>query len=568
MSYLLETKELTKQYKKQYANDKVNFCVEEGGIYGLLGPNGAGKSTLLKMVTGMIEPTSGSILFKGQRMTRKDLVYIGALIENAPIYEELTARENLKIRTLLYGLPDSRISEVLEIVGLQDTGRKPAGKFSLGMKQRLGIAIALLNHPKLLILDEPTNGLDPIAIHEFRDLVKRFKIEGTTVIISSHILSEVEHVVDTVGIIYDGKLVYQEKLEKTQDLETLFTQIIRKAAWAEPEAAKLYIQAVAIAFPLMIAIVTTLVYEADAEAGSFCMFHTLADRKVKGHIGNLLALLLYGSGACILAVIGFGMLYRGGIVFGEGVAGMVLEIESVLPLSFYVEITCLLFGVHIASYLLQYILCYTCGKAISLGWGIVGLLQSPLLYLGIGDRIWKWIPCNYGIRMVSYDFILNGPDGGIRFGAGGKVANLVEYERYFLEYVQREWETEQRRKDNISALAHDIKTPVTIIKGNAELLQEEVDIEQVHCYAEVINTNTDRIEHYIRLLINEAKGVDENSSTSLRELFSNKSRRFWNWFFYRCFAPCYRTILYGKEGKKRRSLWLGALFCRYGGKRT
>ncbi len=230
MSYLLETKELTKQYKKQYANDKVNFCVEEGCIYGLLGPNGAGKSTLLKMVTGMIEPTSGNIFFKGQRMTRKDLVHVGALIESAPIYEELSARENLKIRTLLYGLPDSRISEVLEIVGLQDTGRKPAGKFSLGMKQRLGIAIALLNHPKLLILDEPTNGLDPIAIHEFRDLVKRFKMEGTTVIISSHILSEVEHVADTVGIIYDGKLVYQKKLEKTQDLEALFTQIIRKAA--------------------------------------------------------------------------------------------------------------------------------------------------------------------------------------------------------------------------------------------------------------------------------------------------------------------------------------------------
>lgn len=229
MSYLLETKELTKQYKKQCANDKVNFRVEEGCIYGLLGPNGAGKSTLLKMITGMIEPTSGSIFFKGQRMTRKDLVHVGALIENAPIYEELTAKENLKIRTLLYGLSDERIDEVLEIVGLQDTGKKPAGKFSLGMKQRLGIAIALLNHPKLLILDEPTNGLDPIGIHEFRDLVKRFKQEGTTVIISSHILSEVEHVADNVGIIYDGKLVYQEKLEKTQDLETLFTRIIRKA---------------------------------------------------------------------------------------------------------------------------------------------------------------------------------------------------------------------------------------------------------------------------------------------------------------------------------------------------
>ena len=230
MSYLLETNELSKRYKKQYANDKVNFCIEEGCIYGLLGPNGAGKSTLLKMITGMIEPTSGVIFFRGEKMTRKGLAQIGALIENAPIYEELTAKENLKIRTLLYGLPDSRMDEVLDIVGLQNTGRKPAGKFSLGMKQRLGIAIAILNHPKLLILDEPTNGLDPIAIQEFRDLVKRFQREGTTVIISSHILSEVEHMADTVGIIYDGKLVYQKKLEKTQDLEMLFAEIIRKAA--------------------------------------------------------------------------------------------------------------------------------------------------------------------------------------------------------------------------------------------------------------------------------------------------------------------------------------------------
>ncbi len=220
----------------------------------------------------------------------------------------------------------------------------------------------------------------------------------------------------------------------------IFTVYFFTASWSELEAVKLYIQAVAIAFPLMIAIVTTLVYEADAEAGSFCMFHTLADRKAKGHMGNLLALLLYGSVACALVVIGFGLLYRGGIVLGEGVAETVLGIESVLPLSFYVEITGLLFGVHIVSYLLQYILCYTYGKGVSLGWGIIGVLLCPLLYLGIGDRIWKWIPFSYGIRMVSYDFIRKIPNDGIAFGAGGKAANLGEYERYFLEYVQREWE--------------------------------------------------------------------------------------------------------------------------------
>lgn len=230
MSYLLETKMLTKKYKKQLANDKVDFKVEEGSIYGLLGPNGAGKSTLLKLITQMIEPTEGTILFGGRKMTRGDLVYVGALIETAPIYEELTAKENLKIRTLLYGLPDSRINEVLEIVGLQNTKRKPAGKFSLGMKQRLGIAMAILNHPKLLILDEPTNGLDPLAINEFREMVRRFQSEGMTLIISSHILSEIKQVADTIGIIYGGKLVYQEKMERSQDLEALFNDIVRKAA--------------------------------------------------------------------------------------------------------------------------------------------------------------------------------------------------------------------------------------------------------------------------------------------------------------------------------------------------
>lgn len=229
MSYLLETRDLSKRYKRQLANDKVNLCLEEGRIYGLLGPNGAGKSTLLKMITGMTEPTSGEIFFKGRRMVRGDLAYVGALIENAPIYENLSAKENLKIRTLLYGLPDSRMEEALGIVGLQNTGRKAAGKFSLGMKQRLGIAMAILNHPQLLILDEPTNGLDPVAITEFRAMVKQFQREGMTLLISSHILTEIEQVADDIGIICGGKLVYQEKLEKTQNLEALFMEIVRKA---------------------------------------------------------------------------------------------------------------------------------------------------------------------------------------------------------------------------------------------------------------------------------------------------------------------------------------------------
>ena len=168
MKNILETHNLCKSYKKQKANHNISISVPENSVYGLLGPNGAGKSTLLKMLTGMIIPTSGEIVFDGKSWSRNDLLSIGALIESPPLYENLTARENLKVRTLLYGLPDSRIDEVLEIVALTNTGKKRAGHFSMGMKQRLGIAMALLNHPKLLILDEPTNGLDPIGIGDLR----------------------------------------------------------------------------------------------------------------------------------------------------------------------------------------------------------------------------------------------------------------------------------------------------------------------------------------------------------------------------------------------------------------
>jgi ABC-2 type transport system ATP-binding protein len=197
-------------------------------VYGLLGPNGAGKSTTLKMLTGMLRPTAGEILFQGKPWSRKDLAQIGALIEAPPLYENLTARENLKVRTTLLELPDSRIDEVLNIVDLTHTGKKRSGQFSMGMKQRLGIAIALLNHPKLLILDEPTNGLDPIGIQEQRELIRSFPKQGITVILSSHILSEVEQIVDHVGIIAGGVLAYQEAVTPGQNLESLFMQIAQE----------------------------------------------------------------------------------------------------------------------------------------------------------------------------------------------------------------------------------------------------------------------------------------------------------------------------------------------------
>lgn len=226
MSCLLETKNLSKKFKKQKANDNICLSVQRDSIYGLLGPNGAGKSTLLKMITGMAAPTSGKIFFDGREMKRSDLQYVGALIENAPIYENLTARENLKVRTLLLGLPDSRIEEVLEMVALQNTGKKCAGKFSMGMKQRLGIAMALLNHPKLLILDEPMNGLDPIGIKDLRKMIRNLPKQGMTVVVSSHILNEIEQIADEVGIIVNGRLLYQESLSKSQNLETLFMNIV------------------------------------------------------------------------------------------------------------------------------------------------------------------------------------------------------------------------------------------------------------------------------------------------------------------------------------------------------
>lgn len=223
---ILQTKNLCKTFKRQKAVNNISLSIEENSLYGLLGPNGAGKSTTLKMITGMLRPTSGEIFFEGHPWQRRDLNSIGALIESPPLYENLTAKENLKVRTTIFGLPESRINEVLEIVDLTNTKNKCAGQFSMGMKQRLGIAIALLNHPKLLIFDEPTNGLDPIGIQDLRRLIKSFPEQGITVILSSHILSEVEQIVDHIGIIANGALGYQDVVTPGQNLEELFMQVV------------------------------------------------------------------------------------------------------------------------------------------------------------------------------------------------------------------------------------------------------------------------------------------------------------------------------------------------------
>lgn len=227
MDMILKTIDLCKSFSGQMAVNNISLNIEKNSVYGLLGPNGAGKSTTLKMITGILKPNSGSIEFDGHLWKRNDLEHIGALIEMPPLYENLTAYENLKVRTTLLGLDDARINEVLQIVQLTNTGKKRVGQFSLGMKQRLGIAIALLNHPKLLILDEPTNGLDPVGIEELRELIRSFPAKGITVILSSHILSEVQQTADHIGIIAGGILGYEGKLNANENLEQLFMDVVK-----------------------------------------------------------------------------------------------------------------------------------------------------------------------------------------------------------------------------------------------------------------------------------------------------------------------------------------------------
>lgn len=237
--WIVTTNQLTKTYHGQKAVNNLSLKIPKNKVYGLLGANGAGKSTTLKMLAGLIQPSEGEILYQNKPWQRKDLSEIGALIERPPLYGNLTARENQLVRTTTLGLSERRIDEVLAIVDLQNTGKKKARQFSMGMKQRLGLALALLNEPKLLILDEPTNGLDPLGIHSFRELIRSFPGQGISVILSSHILSEVEHTVDTIGIIANGQLGYQGDLpENSVALEALFMKVAKEnqtegASWDE-----------------------------------------------------------------------------------------------------------------------------------------------------------------------------------------------------------------------------------------------------------------------------------------------------------------------------------------------
>ncbi|MDU4480029.1 ABC transporter ATP-binding protein [Clostridium sp.] len=222
MNNIITTTDLCKEYDKTMRVKNLNLEVNKGEVYGFLGPNGAGKSTSLKMLLGLVKPTNGKIEIFNKEFNEKNrisiLKNIGSLIESPAYYDHLTGLENMRIMQKLLNAPLKNIDKALEIVRLQNAKDKKVRNYSLGMKQRLGIAMAILNFPKLLILDEPTNGLDPSGIHEIRELIKSFPKEyDMTVIISSHLLNEIDMIATQVGIITEGKLVFQDKLEKLHE---------------------------------------------------------------------------------------------------------------------------------------------------------------------------------------------------------------------------------------------------------------------------------------------------------------------------------------------------------------
>ena len=239
MKELVKTQLLTKAYHGDVCVNSLNMRVQEGSIYGFLGPNGAGKSTTLKMLLGLVHPTRGEIDIFGKRMTSKNKIEIlrniGSLIESPSYYGHLTAKENLRIYQTILDLPRSNIDEVLKIVRLDRQQNKKTSAYSLGMKQRLGLASALLAFPKLLILDEPTNGLDPAGIQEMRELIRSLPGQyGMTVIVSSHLLSEIDQMAEDIGIIANGKMKYQgplnmlHEMDKSKTLEEIFLDLTGK----------------------------------------------------------------------------------------------------------------------------------------------------------------------------------------------------------------------------------------------------------------------------------------------------------------------------------------------------
>ena len=218
MNYMITTEHLTKKYKNFVSVNNVSLHIRKGSIYGFLGPNGAGKSTTMKMLLGLTVPTKGSFSIDGKHFPedRMDILKeIGSFIEAPSFYANLTGRENLDVIRRILGLPKESVEDALQLVGLAEFGDRLAKKYSLGMKQRLGLAGALLGRPPILILDEPTNGLDPSGIHEIRELVKSLPgLYDCTILISSHMLSEIELMADDIGILNHGRLLFKGRLDE------------------------------------------------------------------------------------------------------------------------------------------------------------------------------------------------------------------------------------------------------------------------------------------------------------------------------------------------------------------
>ena len=254
MDDIITTEQLTKKYKNFTAVDQVSLHLRSGSSYGFLGPNGAGKSTTMKMLLGLTAPTKGRFTIAGKQFPNDRLNIlreIGSLIEAPSFYANLTGRENLDVIRRVLGLGQNTVEDALELVGLSEFGDRLAKKYSLGMKQRLGLAGALLGRPPILILDEPTNGLDPSGIHEIRGLVKSLPdLYDCTVLISSHMLSEIERMADDIGILNHGRLLFEGSLDDLRhsarqagmpadNLEAVFLSMVEQDNAARKQRGKL-----------------------------------------------------------------------------------------------------------------------------------------------------------------------------------------------------------------------------------------------------------------------------------------------------------------------------------------
>lgn len=254
MDYIITTEQLTKKYKNFTSVNHVSLHIRKGSIYGFLGPNGAGKSTTMKMLLGLTTPTKGSFTIDGKQFPADRIAIlkeVGSFIESPSFYANLTGRENLDIIRRILRLPKSAVDDALDLVGLTEFGDRLAKKYSLGMKQRLGLAGALLGRPPILILDEPTNGLDPSGIHEIRNLVKSLPdLYDCTILISSHMLSEIELIADDIGILNHGRLLFEGSLDELRqsalragfaadNLEDMFLSMVEKDNAARKQRAQL-----------------------------------------------------------------------------------------------------------------------------------------------------------------------------------------------------------------------------------------------------------------------------------------------------------------------------------------